>query len=443
MREYAGNGNRFSPPERASARAKAQADARSASMAALLDAPTTADLWSGSPARTDRNVVIRQETSLVRRPRKLGLLVTVLGVIWSPVAFAQTATGAASLRILTQDADAVVAARIVAGRAEVDAGGVAYPVVHADVQTPLKGAATPGPLVFANVGAGIVGYADGEEVLLFLRHVERVAELAATPLQHQLRYVVMPNAGEKLVLTPWGRAPLLDAVRRYAAVQTIQDPEVRGEAIRSLTLDLLKSGDPVLIASVMRDFEPGGDAAALTLADLPAMVPLIESPRVPIGTRIAVVAELERRGLVFGPARWVRLLRTSQGPDLLAVIRAVGQHPSAGVTGQLVPLLHERDLAVATAAASSLGVPGNVDAVRPLAAALARRDWTLRRTILTSLTRIGTQSARQAIELVAARHPDAELRARAETEAIILARRHGTTLAAMLGGNAADALKTN
>jgi hypothetical protein len=350
-------------------------------------------------------------------------------------------TGAMSLRRLTRDADAVVTARVTAARAEVEAGGVAYPIVHVDVLGTLKGAAA-GPLAFANVGAGVVGYADGEEVLLFLRHLERVAELAATPLQGRLRYVVIPNAGEKLVLTPWAKRPLTNAVSRYVAVETIPDPELRGEAIRSLTLDLLKSGEPVLIAAVMRDFEPGGDAAALTLADLPAMVPLIESPRTPIGTRIAIDAELERRGLVFGPARWVRLLRTSKGTDLLAVIRAVGDHPSAGVTAQLLPLLRDRDPAIAEATAASLGVPGNVEAVRPLAAALAREDGTLRRTILRSLSRIGTQSARQTLELVAARHPDPELRARAETEAIILARRHGTTVAAMLGANA-DAMKPN
>jgi hypothetical protein len=189
----------------------------------------------------------------------------------------------------------------------------------------------------------------------------------------------------------------------------------------------------------MRDFAPGGDAAALTLADLPAMAPLIENSHVPIGTRIALVAELERRGLVFGPARWVRLLRTAEGADLIAVIRAVGEHPSAGVNANLMPLLHDRDFAVATAAAGALGVPGNVDAVRPLTASLGRNDDELRWTALRSIARIGTQSARQALEYVAARHPDPLLRARAEAEAIILARRHGTTLAATLGVTASEA----
>lgn len=401
------------------------------------------------PARTIRKLVIHLETRVLRRPWKpvsiaaILLGIATLGHAEVPTRSGPTPpTGAASLRRLTTDADAVVTARVTAARAQVDAGGIAYPIVHVDVLSTLKGAAAPGPLAFANVGAGAVGYVDGEEVLLFLRHLERVAELAATPLQGRLRYVVIPNAGEKLVLTPWATRPLTNAVSRYVAVDTIPDPELRGEAIRSLTLDLLKSGEPVLIASVMRDFEPGGDAGALTLEDLPAMVPLIESPRTPIGTRIALVAELERRGLVFGPARWVRLLRTSQGTDLLAVIRAVGEHPSAGVTAQLLPLLRDRDPAIVNAAAASLGVPGNVDAVRPLAATLAYEDGTLRRTIIRSLSRIGTQSARQALELVAARHPDPELRARAETEAIILARRHGTTLAAMLGGSA-DPLKPN
>lgn len=410
-------------------------------------------------ARTVRKLVIPQETRVVRRLSKPALVTALAAGLFLPTSRpagpalaaspppvapqAQAAPGALSLRRMTRDADAVVTARITAARAEVDAGGVAYPIVHAEVLSTLKGAAAPGPLAFVNIGAGAVGYVDGEEVLLFLQHLERVPGLAATPLQSRLRYVVLPNAGEKLLMTPWARRPLTDAISRYVAVETITDPEVRGEAIRSLTLDLLKSGEPVLIATVLRDFAPGGDAAALTVADLPAMVPLIESPRTPIGTRIAIVAELERRGLVFGPARWARLLRTSDGADLLAVIRAVGEHPSAGVTGQLLPLLRDRDLAIASAAAWSLGVPGNVEAIRPLTAAVAREDWGLRRTILRSLGRIGTQGARQALELIAARHPDAELRAQAGTEAIILARRHGTTVAAMLGTSAAEAVKPN
>ncbi len=307
-------------------------------------------------------------------------LVTILAAAAPPAGRADGAGAPTSLRQLTRDADTVVRARIVVAAASLDAGGVSYRLVHAEVLETLKGATAPGALAFATTGA--TTYVDGEEVLLFLQHVERVPELAATPLQSRLRYVAMPNGGEKVGITPGERAPFAAAVRGYAMVETFADPEMRTDALRKLTLEILKSGDPRLVASVMRDFSPGGDAAALTLADLPALVPLIESPRVPIGTRIAIVAELERRGLVFGPARWVRLLRTSRGSDLQSVIRAVGSHPSAGVTAQLVPLLEHADLAIATEAAVALGVPGNVEAVRPLVTCLGRVDAPLQHAAL-------------------------------------------------------------
>jgi hypothetical protein len=368
----------------------------------------------------------------------VGVLCSFAGLPMSAGA-QQQIVGMASLRQLTRDADAIVRARITAATAELEADGHMVPVVYADVLATIKGTTAPGLTAFANVGTGTARFVDGEETLLFLRHIERVAELAATSLQSRLRYVAINNSGERIVLTDATRPALTDAVRRYAALESIPDPETRGDSLRALSLELMKSGDPVLVTSVLRDLAPGGDAAALTLADLPAMVPLIENPRVPIGTRIAVVAELERRSLVFGPARWVRLLRTSRGSDLLAVIAAVGEHPSAGVNDHLIPLLQDHDLAVATATASALGVPGNVDAVRPLAACVGRPDQPLRLAALRSLARIGTQGARQALEMIAARHPDPGLRQRADIDAIMLARRHGTTLAPTLGPPAADA----
>jgi hypothetical protein len=360
----------------------------------------------------------------------LGIAVlVVVALSGRPTAAAQPLAGPVSFRALVRNADAVVRARVLAGSAKLDT----WPVVHVDVLETLKGAPAVGALTFANVGAGTATFADGEELIVFLQHSERVPELAATPLQARLRYAAIPNAGEKVVLHDADRALITRALRGYANVEAIGDPDLRTDELRKLTLEILKSGSPVLIAAALRDVGPAGDAAALTLTDLPALVPLLESSRVPIGTRIALVAELERRGLVFGPARWARLLRTSDGSDLLAVIHAVAEHPSAGVDAQLFPLLAHADVTLATAAATALGVPGNVDAVRPLATSLGRDDAELRRAIVDSLGRIGTQSARQALELAAARHPDPVTRRHAETEAIVVARRNGTTLASSLG----------
>ncbi len=375
--------------------------------------------------------------------RRTVVVVVLIVTCLSGHAGAETGFAAAGLRQLTRDADAIVRARIVTAAATIEAGGVAYPMVHAEVLATLKGTIAPGALAFASVGSGAPRFVDGEEVLLFLRQIERVPELAATPLPTVLGWAVIPNAGEKIVLDDAARGPITAAVRRYVALHVIPDPETRDEALRTLSLELLKSGNPFLVTSVLRDLAPGGDAGALTIADLPTMAPLIENPRVPIGTRISLVAELERRGLVFGPARWVRLLRTSRGTDRLAVIRALGDHPSAGVNDQLLQMLDDRNVAIATAAATALGVPGNVDAVRPLTVSLGRTDQALCLAALRSLARIGTQSARQALEMVAARHPDPELRRRADVEAIALARRQGTTLAPMLGtGPSADSLAT-
>jgi hypothetical protein len=378
-----------------------------------------------------------------RIPSLVALLIAVVGGLTAsaaPVAGASSPPPA-SLRKLTLDADAIVRIRVLASNATIDVGTITYPLVHGEVLATLKGPIAPGPLAFANVGADAAHYVSGDDALVFLQRSERVAALAATTLPARLPWVGIPNAGEKVVVSDRSGPAILDAVHRYAALDGLRDPEARGDALRALSLQLLRSGEPVLVVSVLRDLSPGGDAGALTLADLPALVPIIESPDFPIGTRIALVAELERRGLVFGPARWVRLLRTTQGSDLIAAIRAVREHPSAGVNAQLIPLLAGRDLDVAAAAATALGAPGNVEAIRALAASLARPDVALQDATLASLARIGTQSARQTLELAAARHPDPRVRRQAAIEAIILARRHGTTMAPMLGpASAAEAL---
>jgi hypothetical protein len=370
------------------------------------------------------------------------VLVLLLAVRAAPAA-AESAALPMSLRRLTFDADVIVRARVVATSATIDAGSVTYPLVHVEVLATLKGTVAPGPLAFASVGEGAARFVDGEDVLLFLQRIDRVAALAATTLPTRLGWVAIPNAGEKLLVSDRSGPALVDAVRRYVALDAIPDPDGRGDALRSLSLQLLRSGEPLLVTSVLRDVAPGGDAGALTLTDLPTLLPVVESSRVPIGTRIALVAELERRGLVFGPARWVRLLRTAHGSDLLAVLRAVREHPSAGVNAQLIPMLSDRDLALATAAATALGAPGNVEAVRPLAESLARSDPAFGAAALRSLARVGTHSARQALELAAAHHPDPQLRRQAEIESIALARRHGTTIAPLLAApGAADTLAT-
>jgi HEAT repeat protein len=136
-----------------------------------------------------------------------------------------------------------------------------------------------------------------------------------------------------------------------------------------------------------------------------------------MGVRLGLLAELDRRGaLEDAPARWVALLEGARGAERVAVIRALGAHPSPPVTAALVGELEGEDAAAAEAAAVALGVPGLAAAAAPLAAALADGPPRLRMAAIRGLGRVGTAGAREALADAAAGHPDPATRRRAEAE---------------------------
>ena len=129
-----------------------------------------------------------------------------------------------------------------------------------------------------------------------------------------------------------------------------------------------------------------------------------------------MTSELERLGLVDGPAQWVKLLRATHGADQIAVVRAVAAHPSDPVTQELIGLLASEDVLLVSAAAISLGVPGNEKAVAPLSKRLGSSEERVRMSVIRGLGRIGTPSARAALAQAAANHPDPATRRRANAE---------------------------
>ena len=130
--------------------------------------------------------------------------------------------------------------------------------------------------------------------------------------------------------------------------------------------------------------------------DLPALEKILANGSTPIGVRVALLAELERRGLPEGPAQWVKLLRETRGEDQIAVVRAAAAHPSDPVTQELTGLLANEDVLLVSAAAISLGVPGNEKAVAPLAKRLGSSEERVRMSAIRGLGRIGTPSAQAA-----------------------------------------------
>ena len=288
------------------------------------------------------------------------------------------------------------------------------PVVAAKLLEVLKGSLEPGPVRFAQHGHGVAEFEDGEEVLLFLRRIETHRELSELGASGSLRWVSLQEHDAKFPLTESSSAALLSAVHAYARAAALADPEEQRRAQRGATLTQQASPDARVAASAVRDLV--ASEQPLVPEDVPKLESIIAIPDTSIGVRIALLAELERRGMAEGPPRWVALLRSTAGADKLAVVRALAAHPSVPVTTELISILGGDDVHLASAAAVALGVPGNQSAVRPLGRALSDGDERLRMASIRGLGRIETVEARKALEEAAVSHPDPATRRRARAE---------------------------
>ena len=284
------------------------------------------------------------------------------------------------------------------------------PIVVAEVLELIKGAPAlaPGPLRFVQHGHGVPIYAKNQEVVIFLQKIERSRELSA--LAGKVAWVSIQE-GKALAGTP----SLMAALRALAALESLPIAQ-QPQGLRRITVKLLASPDPMLASSAVRDVAFLGDAPIVTAEDLPALEPVLWNASTPIGVRVALLSELERRKLVEGPPRWVKLLRETRGSDQIAAVRAVAAHPSAAVTHELVTLLASPDVLLVSAAAISLGVPGNEKAVEPLTKLLGSSTERVRMAAIRGLGRIGTPSAQASLAQAAASHPDADTRRRAGAE---------------------------
>jgi len=210
------------------------------------------------------------------------------------------------------------------------------PVVEARLLEVLDGDAEPGPVRFAQHGHGVAEFVEGEEVLLFLRRIERSAELDDPRLAAQIGYVSLQEHDARYPLVGAGGERFVAAARAYVAVEAIRDPAARLGALRQLTLELLLSDEPRLALSALQDLVRHDDLELVTGAEVPILAARILDAEAPVGLRVGLLAELQRRDLVDGPALWVELLRTTRSADLAAVVRAAGAHPSPKVTAELI-----------------------------------------------------------------------------------------------------------
>ncbi len=353
-------------------------------------------------------------------------LVAALGA--PPAARAHVVYGAPSLRQLTREADVVARVRIVHPRRLLGAGEppVRRPVVDAVVLESLCGGRLS-RVTFVPHGHGAAEYHAGEEAIVFLQRLERVPELAATPLAGRVAWASRQETSDKIPLDARTRRAWLDAVRRCVHAETLDDPVARRAALRDTTLALLAAPEPRIAASALRDLATAGDGAGIGPGDVSQLAGLLDRETMPMTVRVGLLAELERRGLADAPSRWALLLEHARGADRLVAIRAAGAHPSVAVTPALARIAESADAEAAAAAAVALGTPGNAAAVPVLDRLMGRDDGRLRFAAIRGLGRIGGEDGVAALERAAAFHPDAATRRRAAAEVTVLAGRQASS----------------
>jgi hypothetical protein len=349
---------------------------------------------------------------MAQRGPRLAIAAAVAGLLLAAAAArGHIVYGRPTLLGLVGTAELVAHVRVVDPHATVvvEETGERRPVVRVEVREVFKGEGEPGEsLRFASHGHGVAEYAEGEEAIVFLVPIARNRELDVLQAAG-VRWVSTQEHDARYVLSPANRKRVLAAVRGYVAAESLSQPDARVKALRRVTLDLLTSGDARLGVSAVQDLVLADQIPLVTAADVPRLLAeVISSPEAPIGVRVGLLAELQRRGLVEGAPLWLELLRR--------------RHPSPEVDAALTGMLAGRDDEVAAAAALALGDPAHADAAGALTGALDRDEPRVRMAAIRALGRIGTPEAREALEAVAEAHEDPATRRRAAAEVRTLAR---------------------
>lgn len=365
-------------------------------------------------------------------------LATALGLaaLGGPsAARAHIVVGTKSVRALVAESDLVLRARVVevrgiAGRSQ-EEPGVERPDHEVEVLEVLKGALAAPRIRFVQHGHGVATFEPGREHLLFLVDIARSRELGMLAASGADRWVSLQEHDEAYLLDGGqggasderSRAALLAATRAYVAAEGAPDAGLRGSALRGATLALLESGDARLAASALSDLAVAPDALLVTPADRPALEKILDDPSTSPGVRVALLVELERRGVLAGgspsgEARWIALLADdAPSAELVVAIRAAGQDARPALRARLLGLLASERTEVAAAAANAIGRPGDASVVPALTAALASPSSQVRHAAIRGLGRTQTEPALRALEQAGANHPDPATRRLAGAEA--------------------------
>jgi hypothetical protein len=328
--------------------------------------------------------------------------------------------GSKSLHLLIVEADLVIRARVLDPEAVfVSEDGLSRrQLIEVEVLETLKGRADGAKIRFAQDGHDVARYATGQEALFFLRPIAKSRELRMLAVPGGPSHVSGQEHAEQFLIEGAHGPTLLSAARKLARSESASTTDERVALIRAGTLELLTSGDAQLGASGLASLIVTPQAKLITRTDLPRLEKFLVRQDVSIGLRAGLIAELERRGLIDGPAHWMALLQNARPADLPVAIRATGAHPSDAVNATLLRMLKDPKSKTELAAecAIALGTSRNVEAVSALSNALMQGKPRLRNAAIRGLGQIGGPESHAALEQAAESHPDSETRKRARAE---------------------------
>ncbi len=353
---------------------------------------------------------------------------TAVGATWIALCTALAAgtvaahivMGTKSLHLRVVEADVIVRGRVVDPAAvfvSVD-GRTRRQVIEIEVLETLKGNAGSERIRFAQDGHEVARYRGDQEALFFLDPIANSRELSALAVPGGPTHVSGQEHDEEFVLEGAKGALLLQATRDLAASEVATARNERVRLIQRATMDLLTSGDADLGGAALASLVLTPDAALVTREDLPRLEEVLIDRDLSVGFRAGLIAELERRGLVDGPERWLALLRNATPAQRPTAIRATAAHPSEPIVAFWLALLADPQTGtgVKTEVAIALGGSNDPRAVGALATALGSDEPRLRNAAIRGLGRVGSAEARQAIEHAARTHPDPATRKRALAE---------------------------
>ncbi|MEM9728675.1 MAG: HEAT repeat domain-containing protein [Myxococcota bacterium] len=328
-------------------------------------------------------------------------------------ASAHLAVSTRSLSMLLSDADLVVVAEPLVKDAGTGAAGASREVVRARVLEVLKGPKPAGELRFAQHGHGVAEYSKGQIALLFLRRIDRSRELAN--LADEVEWYSTQERDDAYRMSPKERSKTIELAKAYLRAAK-QPAAARTSALGRVTVRMLTSNDPRLVESALHDLVMQPNVPLITEKDVPALLRVVRGGSLPIGSRLALLSQLQSRGLVDGTREWVTLLRSTSGSDQRAVVRASKNQSSEAVTKTLLDLLRHGQPPVAAEAAGALGRPGSDVAVDALEDAALNRPAPIGKASVRSLGGIRTPAAYAALSKIATTAPDESVRKRASAE---------------------------